>query len=101
MLVPAVVVRLWHPGTRESLDGFVIGALSAITFTAAATLTRLAPQFATGSDGTMIGPSSGLLVQAGIQGVALPLTAAAMGGLVGAALWFEPARRLDRCRVCL
>ena len=26
MLVPVVVVRLLHPATRESLDGFVIGA---------------------------------------------------------------------------
>ena len=48
MLVPAVVVRLLRPPTRESLDGFMIGALGALTFTAAATLTRLAPQFATG-----------------------------------------------------
>ena len=48
MLVPAVVVRLTRPPTRESLDGFMIGALGALTFTAAATLTRLAPQFATG-----------------------------------------------------
>ena len=47
MLVPAVVMRLVRP-TRESLDGFVIGSLSAISFTAAATLSRMAPQFATG-----------------------------------------------------
>jgi hypothetical protein len=88
MLVPAVVVRLGYPATRESLDGFVIGALSAIAFTAAATLTRLAPQFATGvTAGDR--PASELLVQAGIQGVAVPLTAAAIGGLVGAALWLR------------
>ena len=86
MLVPAIVVRFLRP-TRESLDGFVIGALGAICFTAAATLTRLAPQFATG---VIAGdrPASVLLVQAGLQGVAVPLTAAALGGLVGAALWF-------------
>jgi hypothetical protein len=48
MVLPAVVVRLLRPATRESLDGFVIGALSAIAFVASATLTRLAPQFATG-----------------------------------------------------
>ncbi|HET6731279.1 zinc ribbon domain-containing protein [Mycobacterium sp.] len=85
-LVPVVVIRLLRGTTRESLDGFVFGALSAVTFTAAATLTRLAPQFGTGL--TTDRPASGLLVQAGIQGVAVPLTAAAMGGLVGAALWF-------------
>jgi hypothetical protein len=87
MLLPAVVVRLLRPATRESLDGFVIGALSAIVFTASATLTRLAPQFATGSTAEDR-PVSGLLAEAGIQGVALPLTAAALGGLVGVSLWF-------------
>jgi hypothetical protein len=30
-----------------------------------------------------------LLVEAGIRGVAVPLTAAAAGGLIGAALWFK------------
>lgn len=88
MLVPAVVVRLLRPAIRESLGGFVFGALGALAFTAAATLTRLAPQFATGLTASDR-PASGLLVQAGIQGVAMPLTAAAMGGLVGAALWFS------------
>ncbi len=93
MLVPAMVVRLLRPESRESLDGYVIGALGAIAFTAAATLTRLAPQFATGlTAGDR--PVSGLLVQAGIQGVAMPLTAAALGGLVGAALWFSRPRLL-------
>ncbi len=89
MLVPAVVVRLLRPVTRESLDGLVIGALSAIAFTAAATLTRLAPQFGTGpiaKNQTV----TGLVAEAGIQGIAMPLTAAAAGGLVGVALWFSP-----------
>jgi hypothetical protein len=87
MLAPAVLVRVLRPPTRESLDGFVIGSMGAITFTAAATLTRLAPQFATGlvARGR---PIAGLLVEAGIQGVTVPLTAAAVGGLFGAALWF-------------
>jgi RsiW-degrading membrane proteinase PrsW (M82 family) len=86
MLVPAVVMRIARP-TRESLDGFVIGALGALAFTAGATLSRLAPQFATGlTAGDR--PAGVLLVQASVQGVAVPLSAAAMGGLVGAALWF-------------
>ena len=100
-LIPAVVIRLWRRGTRESLDGFVIGALGAIAFTAAATLTRLAPQFATGvTAGDR--PASELLVQAGIQGIAVPLTAAAMGGLVGAAMWFgRPAAIVSSVLVAL
>ncbi len=96
MLVPAVVVRLLQPTDRESLDGFMIGALGALTFSAAATITRLAPQFATG----MIArsrPVSSLIVEAGIRGVAVPVTAAAVGGLIGAALWFtRPANKADQ-----
>ncbi|GAC1635041.1 MAG: hypothetical protein NVS4B6_01280 [Mycobacterium sp.] len=87
MLVPTVVVRLFLPSTTESLDGFVFGALSAIAFTASATLTRLAPQFTTGVT-AHDRPVSGLLAEAGIQGVAAPLTTAAAGGLVGVSLWF-------------
>jgi hypothetical protein len=86
MLAPAVIVRLLRPPTREALDGFMIGALGALTFTAAATLTRLAPQFRTGMVSKR--PMDSLIVEAGIRGVAVPLTAAAAGGLIGAALWF-------------
>ncbi len=95
MLVPAVVMRFLRPATRESLDGFVIGALGSIAFVAAATLTRLAPQLATGptAQGRAV---EGLLAEAGIQGVALPLTAAAAGGLVGVALWFNRPAGMDR-----
>ncbi len=89
MLLPAVIVRLLRPPTREALDGFIIGALGALAFTAAATLTRLAPQFGTGLVSKR--PLESLLVEAGIRGVAVPLTATAAGGLIGAALWFTPA----------
>jgi hypothetical protein len=98
MLVPALLMRLTRKGTEESLDGFAIGALGALMFTGAATLTRLAPQFTTG----MIArsrPMQGLMVEAGIRGVAVPLTAAAVGGLVGAALWFtRPANKAHQHR---
>jgi hypothetical protein len=87
MLMPAVIVRLLRPPTREALDGFMVGALGALSFTAAGTLARLAPQFGTGVVSRR--PMDSLLVEAGIRGVAVPLTAAAAGGLIGAALWFK------------
>jgi hypothetical protein len=87
MLMPAVIVRVGRQPTREALEGFMIGALGALTFTAAATLTRLSPQF--GSGVVSKRPMESLLVEAGIRGVAVPLTAAAAGGLIGAALWFK------------
>ena len=79
MLVPALVARFAWRGNREALDGYAIGALGALTFTAAATLTRLAPQFTTGMI-NRVRPMDGLLVEAGIRGIAVPLTAAAVGG---------------------
>lgn len=93
MLLPAGVVRALRPPSREALDGFMIGALGALTFTAAATFTRLAPQFGAGVVSRR--PMESLLAEAGIRGVAVPLTAAAAGGLIGAALWFTrpPGKR--------
>ncbi len=88
MLVPTVLVRLSRPKSRESLDGFVIGALAALMFAAGSTLTRLAPQFATGLLAHNR-PIKSLLVEAGICGVTIPLTAAVAGGMVGMALWFK------------
>lgn len=89
MAAPAVVARLLPAPRRETLDGFVIGALGALAFTATATLTRFAPQV---DDGVVADarPVANLLVQAGVCGVAIPLTAAVAGGVVGLALWFTP-----------
>lgn len=98
MLAPALVARIGWRGNRESLDGYAIGALGALTFTAAATLTRLAPQFTTGMI-NRVRPLDGLLVEAGIRGIAMPLTAAAVGGLIGTALWFtRPPTKVDKNR---
>ena len=88
MTVPAVVVRLLPSATRESLDGFVIGALGALAFTAAATLTRLAPQFTTGLF-AHARPVKGLIVEAGLCGITVPITGAAAGGMVGLMLWYQ------------
>lgn len=87
MLAPAMLARLFRKSPGESLDGFVFGLLGAVAFTAAATLMRLAPQFATGEVASFR-PRGELLVEAGMQGVAIPLTAAAVGGSFGVALWF-------------
>ena len=88
MVVPTVVVRIVRPQPREALAGFAVGALSALAFTAAATLTRLAPQIPTGLI-AHVRPVESLVVQAVLCGVTVPLTAAAAGGMVGALLWFR------------
>lgn len=89
MPAPAILIRLTRRGTRESLDGFAIGALGALVFTAAATLTRLAPQFSAGLF-AHARPLPGLVVEVVMTGVIIPVTGAAAGGLVGILLWFTP-----------
>lgn len=91
MVVPTVVVRMLRPRNRESLDGFVIGVLGALSFTGAATTARLAPQFVSGLIDN-VRPAR-LLIEAVLYGVAAPLTAAYAGGLIGIVLWFRPDRR--------
>ncbi len=95
MVLPAVVVRvvvrMSKTDSRESLDGFVIGALGSLCFTAAATTTRLAPQFVSGLLDE-VRPLR-LFIEAVLYGIAVPLTAASVGGLIGIVLWFRPGRR--------
>jgi hypothetical protein len=98
MQVPALVMRLVRPGPRESLHGYAVGAYGAVIFTAAATLARLAPQFSTGAV-VMDRPMRDLLVEAGIRGLATPIISAAVGGLIGAALWFtRPPNKVHKHR---
>ena len=91
MLIPAGITRLMWRSRRESLDGFVVGVVSASVFTAAATLTRLAPQFTTAPIARSQ-PVQWLFFEAAVRGVTVPLTAACAGGLVGIALWFHRPR---------
>jgi hypothetical protein len=88
MLVPAVLARVYRPASRESLDGYAIGARSALFFTAAAIAVRAAPQLSNGLVAHHK-PTGVLLMQAVVQGLAMPVTAAAAGGLTGLALWFS------------
>ena len=89
MIMPTVLIRLLRPGSRDSLDGFVIGALAGLCFSAAATLVRLAPQVTTGLI-AHARPVLGLAVEVVLCGITIPITAAAAGGMVGIALWFRP-----------
>jgi hypothetical protein len=96
MLVPLVAARLlWWRKRRESLEGFVIGVLSSLMFTAAVTLTRLAPQFVT-TPVARNQPVRWLFYEAAVRGVTVPLAAACFGGLIGAGLWFNRPRTYGR-----
>ena len=92
LFAAAVVVRAWRPVERESLTGFAVGALSAFWFTGVGTLTRLSSSFASEADTENTRSALGLVVAALVQGVALPLTAAAVAGAFGASLWFVGPR---------
>lgn len=88
MGLPAVLARLTLRGKRQCLDGLTLGTLGVASFNAFATMTRYAPQFAGGLL-QRDRPVLGLVVEAGINGIALPLTGATTGGLVGVVLWYS------------
>lgn len=88
MILPILLARLTRPLDLESMDGFALGTLAALTFTGAASITRMMPQFANGTV-ARARDIEGMFIEAGIRGLAVPITAAAIGGLVGTALWFK------------
>jgi hypothetical protein len=94
MLAPAVLCRLIPVPVRESLDGFVVGAVGALCYATAATTTIVGPQFA---EGLLEGQSTGRMLHDSITyGVVNPIATTAAGGLVGLSLWFQPDRRTGR-----
>jgi hypothetical protein len=95
MVAPAMLVRAVDRSSRESLDGFTIGAGGATVVNAAATGTLLAPQLAMGVTAESHSVGS-LLAEAMVEGVAWPLGAVAIGGVVGIALWFIPTADAPR-----
>ena len=87
MLAPVAVLRATRGGDPvEALDGFLFGAIGALAFVVAGTFTRLWPQL---RDGLVAHgrPVSDLVVEALLNGAAVPLTAGAVGAMVGAGLW--------------
>ncbi len=97
-LAPVFVVRLRHASERNVLDGYGIGALGAYSFVGASTLARLASQLSAGPVAEANRSSISLAVAAAIQGLAVPMTAAAVAGAVGATLWFTPSLAAGRPR---
>lgn len=98
MLVPAALLRVIRPTELgESLDGYLFGSIGALAFACASILTRLAPQLRTGVvDHSR--PLSSLVEEALLQGGAVPLTAAGVGGVVGATLWVRRRAQVHRGR---
>jgi hypothetical protein len=72
------------------MHGFMVGSLAALCFVASGSLTALAPQLASGPVDDDGQSPAHLVIGGLVQGVALPLTAAAVGGAIGATLWFVP-----------
>jgi hypothetical protein len=93
--LPAILVRLIRTPVRESLHGFTIGLVGVTTFTLATDVIRMIPQF---GDATVTGdlPIEDMFLQAGVRGITEPLTGLALGGLVGAGLWYARRDGPDR-----
>lgn len=95
MLVPLLLVLALVPGfgsRRESLDGFTLGAASALGFSFAAVITDMASQLSQGL--VTHEPFTNTLTEALIRGVASPVLVAAATGLIGASIWVRRAERV-------
>ncbi len=99
MLLPAAIVRMVFRSPLAALDGYVVGAAGATAFAAAATVIFLFPQLSAGlvADGRSL---DGILVEAGVQGAAMPLASAAVGGTFGIVLWYAGGRALVAVVLC-
>ncbi len=94
MLVPLLLVLVLVPGfggRRESLDGFTLGAASALGFSFAAVITDLASRLSAGLVPSR--PFTNILTEALIRGIATPVLAAAATGLIGASIWVRKAEK--------
>ena len=94
MLVPLLLVLALVPGfgrRRESLDGFTLGAASALGFSFAAVITDLASRLSAGLAPSR--PFTNILAEALIRGIATPVLAAAATGLIGASIWVRKSEK--------
>ncbi|MDR3659523.1 MAG: zinc ribbon domain-containing protein [Mycobacterium sp.] len=90
--VPAIVIRILSAGPREALRGYTIGAAGGLFAACSSVAVRMLAQLDSGLvDRDQ--PLSDLLIEAGIRGVTVPVSAAAAGGVIGIALWFKADRR--------
>jgi hypothetical protein len=94
LVLPPAVVRLLRVPVHEPMDGYVIGAFGALSYGCAASITWLFPQIFAG----LLDAQSSwrMFTDAITYGVIDPLTTAALGGLLGLALWFRPSGRHSR-----
>jgi hypothetical protein len=100
VIAPTLLIRVFSPGERKALYGYVIGASGALGVTAATTIVRMFAQLDSGLvDHDQ--PLADFLIEAAIRGVTMPVTAAAAAGMLGAALWFRPRGRRTWWRVLL
>lgn len=87
MLVPLAVVWRFRRQRPDALHGAYLAGVGAIAFQTAATITNLSPRL---SDGLLVHHSLGPTVaEAAIRGLASPVVATCVTGLIGAVLWSQ------------
>jgi hypothetical protein len=86
MVLPVAILRIGRSG-GESLDGFVVGGVGALTFVLVATIEQLSSPLRTGQVSQLAFTST--LTQVVVRGFADPMIAGLTAGLFGATLWLH------------
>ena len=90
MVLPVPLIRLIAVPEFDSLDGFVIGATAALAHLTVSYVVWWMPQIVAGLINTQTTTAARMLQDTITYGVVDPFTTIALGGMVGAALWFRP-----------
>lgn len=90
MVIPLPLIRLIPSAAFDSLDGFVVGAAGALAHLVVSYVVWWMPQIVAGLINEQTTTAARMLQDTITYGVVDPFTTIAVGGMVGAALWFRP-----------
>lgn len=89
-VLPLALIRLIPAAESSALDGFVIGAAGALAHMTASYVVWWMPQIVVGLINAQTTSGIRMVQDTLTYGVVDPFTTIALGGMVGAALWFRP-----------
>lgn len=90
MVLPLLLIRMIPVAESDALDGYSLGAATALAHMTASYVVWWMPQIVAGLVNTRTTTAARMLQETILYGVIDPFTTITLGGLVGLSLWFRP-----------